>query len=43
MLRYSIQGVYGMLGQTSKVLYTKAKENVQINFCPDMSGFFYCN
>ena len=29
-----------MLGQTSKVLYTKPKENVHINVCPEMSGFF---
>jgi len=43
MLGYNIQGVSEMLGQTSKVLYTKAKENVHINIRPEVSGFFYCN
>ena len=28
-----------MLGQISKVLHTKAKENVYINICPEMSVF----
>jgi hypothetical protein len=37
----SIQGVTKIFGHISRALHSKTNKKVNINLCPEMSGFFF--